>query len=145
MGAFGDYAVFSLPKLLPMERGGILVMPEHGDIPATPASLSSIQEELNSLLPYLPWLSDRRKSCFSALRKTIAQFEPFFEMTKEITPFFFGIWTDRTPQIRLDFPNVDWGSTMHDNLLLVPTNPLITTQAIVEAVDQALRATGPVR
>ena len=143
VGTFGDYAVFSLPKILPMREGGILVadaLPPAGQcLSHTDESmLDAIEDEFHRLAIYLPYFSERRRRNFEALRKLFQDRKVLFELQTEITPFYFGVFLPNAAQIRRVSSAVQWGSTLRNDLLLIPTNPMVSSEKLVNAVNGAL-------
>lgn len=140
VGSFGDYVIYSLPKLFPQTTGGILVG-QKDEFKALQPDCSEIEKQFKKYMPYLAWLSQERHKTYNYLKSSFPQFKTLFEVTPEITPFFIGFWVNNAVQIRISNPNIDWGTSMDDRLLLIPTNPLIERQKIEKAVREALNKT----
>lgn len=137
-GSFGDYAIFSLPKILPVPLGGVIVSNGH-ELPAVddPSSSSAAAEAAYlEHAPLVPEYARRRRENFLAVRSRFTDLPVLFDGARD-TPFFIGLITPDAYEIRHRSRAVEWGSTLRKDLLLVPTNPLVEPQALVAAVECA--------
>jgi hypothetical protein len=100
--------------------------------------LHCVEKEFKTYIPYLHWLSQERRKTYSYLESAFSQFETLFKLTPEITPFFIGFLVENAAKIRQSTPNIDWGTSMDPNILLIPTNPLVKREKIVQAVREAI-------
>lgn len=140
VGNRGDFAIYSLPKVLPMPTGGILSGPKASQ--ATPWHDAHISTQLRNqffdLLPRLNEYTQRRRENFTAVARAFPNFPLLFPLTEGLSPFFVGLITPLASRIRLISPEIGWGATMRSDLLLVPTNPLIAVATLVTAVQAAV-------
>jgi hypothetical protein len=144
IGTFGDYAIYSQPKSLPLPRGGILAgdsLDAITDRPE-PGLAREIEAEFAGCAPLLPVLSERRRRNFRAVREAFPHLPALFELAEGVTPFLVGLRTPDNRRIRAASDAVAWASTMDPDLLLIPTNPLVEPEELVEAVRGASSRSG---
>lgn len=139
-GSRGDFALYSLPKVLPMTSGGLLrgqrlsqISPWH-DAQAA----KELRNEFLSLLPNLGEYTRRRRENFSSIAEAFPDLPLLFPLAKGLSPFFVGLLTPQASNIRQRAPEIGWGATMREDLLLVPTNPLIIPETLVSAMRSAM-------
>ena len=123
LGSIGDYSVYSLPKIFPIEYGGILasrnlVIPQNTD--------EYLEGELKKWLPKIHYLKAQRRKHYSFLQMHIQN--PIYRFTNGVNPFMFGFITDcRSKKLIEKFDFVELGRTHVDDELHVPLNPFATT------------------
>jgi len=139
IGSFGTYAVYSQPKSLPVQCGGILVGANLDAIANQPDPVldASLRAEFERHAHLLPYLSKRRRDNFRAVRQAFADLPVLFECGPEVTPFVIGLRTREAMRIRHEHNAVAWASTMDQDMLLIPTNPLVSSGQLVQAVRGA--------
>jgi hypothetical protein len=135
LGSFGDFAIFSLPKVLPVRSGGIVVGPAGAldDAPADVEAEAAYRAHLPALLDY----SRRRRANYEAVRSRFPELPLLLEAGSGVTPFYIGLLMPETPAIRARSSAVEWGSTLRDDLLLVTTNPFVEPGELVAALESA--------
>jgi len=136
LGSFGDFALFSLPKVLPVAAGGILVTAS-GDAAALCAPSAEAAAAYADHLPRLAEYSRRRRANYEAVRALLPDLRLLLEAGPGVTPWHVPLVTDRAGEIRKRSTAVEWGSTLEGDLLLVTTNPLVEPEALVAAVAEA--------
>jgi hypothetical protein len=136
LGSFGDFAIFSLPKVLPVAAGGILVA---AAIDAGSLGKRSREAEAayTDHLAVLPEYSRRRRANFEAVRTLLPDLPLRLEAGPGITPWHVPLVTVRAGEIRARSNAVEWGSTLERDLLLVTTNPLVEPKELRAAVAEA--------
>ncbi len=132
LGSFGDAAIFSLPKVLPVAAGGVLVGGPEG--PDDEAAAEAYRGQLPALAGY----SCRRRENYAAVRERFAELPLLLEAGAETTPFYIGLLTDDAPAVKLRSDAIEWGSTLRDDLLLVTTNPFVEPETLIAALEGAL-------
>jgi hypothetical protein len=140
LGSFGDFAVFSLPKVFPVPAGGVLIgnkgaLEGPADQSQTAASVEAAYREH---APALPEYSRRRRQNYDAVRSRFSDLPLLLEAGPGVTPFFIGLLRADALEIRQRSAAIEWGSTLRDDLLLVTTNPFVDAGALVGALDGAI-------
>jgi len=100
VGSYGDYAIYSLPKIFPVKYGGFLV---GGDLDYLPTEVQrGAIEEVRRLLPkYMRCINEysgKKRTNFRSLKERFKKIflGPLHDVNDEITPsFFFPLVTDR--------------------------------------------------
>jgi hypothetical protein len=144
LGSFGDYAIFSLSKVLPVPAGGILVgsdvLPDAASHPEPGGALA--EAAYREHLPALGEYARRRRRNGDAVRRSFPDLPLLLEPGPGVTPFYVGLLTPAAPAIRRRSSAVEWGSTLQSDLLLVTTNPFVEPDALVTALNSAFGRTG---
>ena len=139
LGSFGDFAIFSLPKVLPVAAGGILVSTSAD---ATTLCRRSAETEAAYVdhLDVVAEYSRRRRVNFEAVHRLLPDLPLLLDTGPGVTPWHVPLVTDRATDIRTRSTAVEWGSTLEEDLLLVTTNPLVEPDALTAAVAGAFEA-----
>lgn len=132
VGGLGDFALYSLPKLVPVESGGIL----RSRRPVTVPALSSAQQEAGrraaeaaaTYLPKIGWLNRRRLENAAAIERHLPQRFVRFRPSRCAVPWLFGFLSPAREAVVAATPEVEWGSTLRRDLLYLSTNPLIAPE-----------------
>lgn len=143
LGSFGSYAIYSLSKIFPVQSGGLLIGQQLPRI-----SLSDIdreatrvaEREFHRYWPFLECFSARRRQNFIALRQFFKHHTVLFELDSHVTPYSFGVFLENALRIRRESNAIQWGSTLRDDLLLIPTNPMIESERLLRVVKEVLDA-----
>jgi hypothetical protein len=135
LGSFGDYAIFSLPKVMPAERGGILVGPLEiaNDVEA--------EHEYLAALPSLAEFARRRRLNHDAVRGRFPDLPVLLEASPGVTPFYVCLVIPDALEVRRRSDAIEWGKTLRDDLLLITTNPFVEPAELVDALASALEQT----
>jgi hypothetical protein len=136
LGSIGDFALFSLSKVLPIRSGGILVSAQ--DPPPVLTRSDEAQQAYAEHLPRLASYSRRRRRNCDAVRERFPDLPLLLDPAPGVTPFCVGLLTPEAADIKRAASAVEWGSTLREDLLLVPTNPLVEPDALVSALETAL-------
>ena len=142
VGTFGDFAMFSLPKIFPVAGGGILSATEEWaerlrldeTVPENPVTRQDCQE----FGPYLAWFSKRRRILLRALTENLSEYSTFFADDPSITPIFGGFIVPDAFKMRTAAASIEFGATLRDELLLVPTNPLVDERTLIDRTHEAI-------
>jgi dTDP-4-amino-4,6-dideoxygalactose transaminase len=130
IGNFGDYSLYSLPKHLPMQLGGILVGNNLSkDNEWYDNSLAAdLEKQFYSYLPYLYSLSLKRKELFQTIRSSLQYVRVVFEYNNNYTPYFVIFKTPLYAKLyeTLSEIGIEWGQTYVKNWFSVPLQPLMT-------------------
>jgi hypothetical protein len=141
LGSYGDFAIFSLSKILPVAAGGVLVSAQA--MPDLPRDLTDAGSDAEAVyaqhLPAIASYSRRRRENHDAVRRRVSHLPLLLEPDPGVTPWFAAVLTPDASDIRRRSSAVQWGSTMRDDLLLVTTNPFVEADDLVTALDGALR------
>lgn len=100
VGSVGDYAICSLSKIFPVERGGVLVGMQGGYRPGPfeAEAIAGARRALAGCIGRLAEYTDRKRQVFEALRSGFAALglRPLYELTPAISPsLLFPLVTDR--------------------------------------------------
>ena len=133
IGSFGDFALFSLPKIVPAPSGGLLRTRRRLSLPgmtddmeeATARGLQAAERYLGKVAG----LNARRLENAAAIAKHLPSGARAFVPSSVAIPWVFGVLTKRRDAIRAAIPDVTWGATLRSDLLYVPTNPMIYAAA----------------
>jgi hypothetical protein len=140
LGSFGDFAIFSLPKVFPVRAGGILATAApRAELPPQPGGDDG--DAAAAFLEHAPALdtySERRRRNADAIRRSFPDLPLLLEPGAGVTPFSVCLLTPEARPIRQRSSAVEWGSTLRDDLLLVTTNPFVDSEALVAALGSAL-------
>jgi len=141
LGSFGDFAIFSLPKVMPVPGGGVLIsaQPMSHLRPDAVEARAEAQAAYVAHLPALAAYSRRRRQNCDAIRQSFPEMPVWLEPGPGVTPYFVGLLTPDAPEIRRRSSVVEWGSTLQEDLLLVTTNPFVEADVLVRALESALR------
>jgi DegT/DnrJ/EryC1/StrS aminotransferase family len=139
-GDFGDAALFSLPKIIPAEAGGLLRTRAPFRLPpmdqAKRAATAASKSVADSYLPYVDRFNELRMERHGLLRGGLGL--PPWEPAAAVTGVpFFSMYTDyRQDVYKAAFPNVFWGTaSLVPGRLQVPTNPLVPLRAFETVTD----------
>lgn len=130
IGTFGNYAIYSLAKHLPMVEGGLLVGENISlcDDWYKQEIAERIEKEFHRLLWLLPALSKLRKQNFISLRNNFPHLPVVFEYHQEVTPYFLIFITKKYAELYDNFDEkiVQLGRVHVKQWLAIPTQPLMT-------------------
>ncbi len=140
VGGLGDFAVYSLPKLIPSTSGGILrarrAIPLPAQSRAEAETTARAHDAAAQYLPKIAWLNQRRLENAAAIEQHLPQRFRRFHPSRRRLPWFFGMLSPDRDAIVAATPEVDWGSTFRPDLLYLSTNPLIAKQAFIDLVTR---------
>lgn len=141
IGNFGDYALYSLPKHLPMENGGLLVGNNLKESTKNSEFYNEkiaqeVQENYYKFLPYLPILSQKRKENFIFLRENLKKLAVFWEYSDDYTPYTLNFLVPNYKKMyqQLAGKTAEWLPVYIQDWFCVPTQPLMTEQEKMEIV-----------
>jgi DegT/DnrJ/EryC1/StrS aminotransferase family len=139
LGSFGDFAIFSLSKVLPVTAGGVLVSaaPERDLVAQAAADDADAEVAYRRHVPALPDYSHRRRRNYAAVRNRFPDLPLLLSESPGVTPFYVGLVTSDAPRIKRRSSAIEWGSTLCDDLLLVTTNPFVEPDELVVALESA--------
>jgi len=132
LGGFGDMALYSLPKVVPVQSGGILRTRELIKLPvmsedqraATTLGVAAAERYLGK---YRELNAQRLKIAHLVARMRPSDFAIFAPSSRAV-PWHAGFVTSRKDQVVAANPLVEWGQTLRQDLLYLPTNPLVDEQ-----------------
>lgn len=140
VGDYGDAALFSLPKIVPANTGGLLRTQTPFRLPAMDATKSSATAEgravADAYLIYVPVLNRLKEQRHQLLRSGLGL--PSWEPQKPtVSVPWFSMYTDPNQHAyKSVFPDVDWGTaTLVADRLQVPTNPLVPIDQFETVID----------
>jgi len=115
MGSFGDYSIYSIPKIFPFEYGGLLTT-------SKPSSLKGIEdnvlkETINTWEKFLPHLKYLKQERYRVLEDTFPN--KLYEDDRNITPFMFGY---KSYNNHNSLKEIEYGRTHVKNEVHIPIN-----------------------
>ncbi len=136
IGNFGDYALYSLPKHLPMENGGLLVgnhLSKNTDFYHNfydEKIAQDVEENYHKFLPYLPILSKKRKENFRFITENLPNLHTFFQYSDNYTPYTINFLVPNYQKMyqELNGKIAEWLPVYIKDWFCVPTQPLMTTE-----------------
>lgn len=127
LGSIGDFAIYSLPKIIPIERGGILSFKEHKGLRQHSID-TEIEKNLQSWIPKLHELKNKRQKNYNYLYENI-QAETIYGPLNNENPFMFGFYHKDYLRISRDLEaKIELGRTHVDNEIHLPVNPFIAIE-----------------
>lgn len=126
VGSVGDYSIYSLPKVLPVNAGGLL----RSRIPILSKGIESIcctssndiKKEYLSALPLWQSINQRRHTKHQVL-KSICGEDSIIIPANQFVPYFTYL---KKPEVIKHFSNmVEFGASLRKDIALVPTNPFV--------------------
>lgn len=130
VGEFGDFAIFSLPKIIPVTAGGLLKT--NYKIKLKYMNLKEehqMQQGLKSAEHYLPkinWFLNRKYKKYKLAKIFFDTL--IFEPSERGCPFFICLLEDRISEKKKSIEGIEFGATLNMNKLFIPNNPLVTDE-----------------
>jgi hypothetical protein len=114
VGTYGHHTLFSLPKLFPMNKGGMLLSPLNI---STPSFDPSISKDFETYYPYWQSFNQARIDRLKVIENLGC--EVLFPSDLYV-PWFVRVRNSVRPE-----GNIEFGATLRSDILLIPTNPLV--------------------
>jgi hypothetical protein len=139
-GSFGDYTLYSLPKVLPVHLGGLLrtvknfILPPMTSDEAQKTHLTRTAFERT--LPFWESLNVRRLLRHRVLVSHCGQ-DRVIVPTIPNAPWFTYIRSNHTPSALVG--KIEFGATLRNDIVLVPTNPMVD-EAVFEEIGKIFEA-----
>lgn len=138
VGSFGDYSLFSLPKVLPLRCGGLL-----RQSPSAPVVIGSaadtkkdeadrVQSGFLEMIPFWEEMNVLRCHRYRILADRVGN-ERIGSVLVNDVPWMASIADSRSPS-KLTI-NVQLGATLRRDILLIPTNPLVAEDTFERLAD----------
>jgi len=142
LGSLGDYAIYSLSKILPMKMGGILAFKKRIDY-FLHQNDPSIEEEADRLFCLLDFIKKRRRENYEYLENKL-NFETIYKNTFLTNPFMFGFKTEKYDYIIKKCSQIcEFGRTHVKNEVHIPLNPFIDFKdydMLIEKIEEIVHA-----
>lgn len=124
LGSVGDYAIYSLPKIIPIEQGGILSFKEGKEMKQHSIDID-IKKSLQQWIPKLHELKNRKQRNYKYLFENIKAKEIYGPLKNE-NPFMFGFSHQEYLQISSVLAQkIELGRTHVSEEIHIPVNPFI--------------------
>lgn len=121
LGSIGDYAVYSLTKILPVNSGGIVYTKSDS---LNKDNDSSIKKCFRDWLPYLELFKRKRRHNYQLLKALIGN--ELYNYGVGVNPFMYGFTHDNAPELIKQLNNyVECGLTHVSGEVHLPLNPFI--------------------
>jgi hypothetical protein len=129
VGEIGDLALYSLPKIVPVESGGLLrarrpIALPHQSVDQKAATALGRSAAENYLGKYRT-LNDRRMKHLKTIVGMLPASFSLFTPSRCAIPWLVGLVSERKDQVLTASPLVDWGQTLRSDLCYLPTNPFV--------------------
>jgi hypothetical protein len=134
IGTFADYALYSFPKIFPLQRGGLLIghhLPK-GYPPYEGAVADQVEREFRKVFASFPYLSQQRKMHFHQIRRSLPQQPVLYECDNTWTPYFVVFINHAYLQLQdsLLQAGLECGIVHVKNWLCIPTQPLMPSEQV---------------
>jgi len=130
LGSVGDYAIYSLPKIFPLESGGILQYNKEIRIDYT-----TLKIDLSKYLSILDDLKTKRQQNYNFLASKIQYPSIYGDLNNE-NPFMYGFIHKDSKIINQQLNKIcQCGLTYVDDEVHIPVNPFINTQDYEEILN----------
>jgi hypothetical protein len=131
VGSFGDFAIYSLPKIIPIAHGGILTFNDKKLHPKN--SLTNLEKKLTEWIPKLNSIKTNRQRNYNYLYGKILH--PIYVKHNNCNPFMYGFINDEYETIYDHFtPKHQFGLTHVKKEIHIPTNGFIDLKEYEEIV-----------
>lgn len=139
-GSLADFTIYSLPKIFPVKKGGILIGKniEKGILNHNMSVNEEIKKEFLHFFPAREYLSNRRKENYLLLKNLFYDFVLPFTFHKNETPYFFimkdiktGAWTQQFDNVLAEF-----GRTYIKDWICIPTQPLCNSNEFINLYNK---------
>jgi hypothetical protein len=137
IGTLGDYAIYSLAKIFPVDGGGLLVGKELQNSEYFNEAVDvCVRQQFKDHFQYLTALSIKRKDNFKLIRQAFNNYPTVFEFNESITPYFVIFVTEKYQYLyeELKDTGIEWGLTHVKNWFCVPTQPLMSNTQLKHLV-----------
>jgi DegT/DnrJ/EryC1/StrS aminotransferase family protein len=140
VGALGDAALFSLPKLAPVAQGGWLrtvqPLPSRALSRLDPSASRQAALDVERYLPHCGWLNERRRRRAALLNDMPpAGFRAVLPALHAVP--WMVVLDGPAAEVRHRVHTVEWGATLDPNWLLVPTNPFVDEGVFATVREQS--------
>lgn len=129
VGSFGDFALFSLSKVIPARSGGMLKTSYKINLPILNDEQTSLTAHGRSCselyFPKFKFFNENRHKRAEIIIEQTKEPNTIFIPSFISVPYFVGIVTSQKAQIQERVSWVEWGATLKNDLLYFPTNPLV--------------------
>lgn len=137
VGAFGDYALYSLSKIIPGEAGGLLRCNEN--LKLVSMNINEIEkarkglEAAQNFLPKQHFFNNRRHERYNKFKS--CNWLQCYEPSAISCPYFTGLLLENNKIIIDDIDNIEWGATLNQKKVYIPTNPLVPLNTYDELIN----------
>lgn len=128
VGSFGDYAIYSLPKVFPVIKGGVITGSDLDFVPSLFSEGSIKPELMMYYLPMLPAFTKRKQAMFKYLDTSI---EPLFTINEDVSPYRFPLVVNGDASVlhkELRENGIECGLWYGKNVVTLPIHPLLTKE-----------------
>lgn len=142
LGQFGDYALYSLPKTLPVGHGGILTGHdlEPGIKPWDKDVHDRISGDFYKYSPYIQAISERRKDIYLRYRRAMGHQTEIYRYSDESSPFVYFFKTYKSEKIlnlmlNEERESIEFALTHNPNWVGLPTNAFARDESIDKTIE----------
>lgn len=135
VGSYGDYAIFSLPKIFPLSHGGLALTDR--SIPNFKSGTDEDNLKRNIILPFeqaLPYsqaINNARQQNHALAKSAFGKGR--IEYPSEVyIPYFTRLKIKEHGQFSTG--DIEFGATLRNDLLLIPTNPLVPHETYIKSL-----------
>jgi len=121
LGSIGDYAVYSLPKIIPIKYGGILTS-KLNDIQGIKDNY--LTNNIKLWTPFLDKLRNNSRKNYFYLKEVLGN--PVYQEDQNANPYMYGFFSRNYEIAMKDLLEIiEFGKTHVENEIHIPVNPFI--------------------
>ncbi|MEL6821490.1 MAG: DegT/DnrJ/EryC1/StrS family aminotransferase [Calditrichota bacterium] len=142
LGFSADYGLFSLPKIFPVNSGGLLIGDNGSDKNTfyDPHVNSLVNESLLKWLPFVSSFAEQRQRNYTFLKEQFSDYPEVYDFTSSLSPFVFGFKTPDAEKIYqlLDHTDsaIEFARTYNADWVLLPVNALLSDSDLKKICDE---------
>jgi hypothetical protein len=144
VGSFGDYVLYSLPKIFPVASGGVVFGLRDAPIDREDArTIAGLHQQLPGLWSRLPSFSERRRALLKgAVARLQPQLEVVTEVSQNVTPWYLPLRFARPAAAMRDLGarNIECGLWHGSDIVVLPLHQFLTDEEMDRIVAGALQA-----
>lgn len=136
LGSIGDFTIYSLSKILPVENGGVLVFNDKYFLKQD--QNKNLESRIKKWIPKITSMKERRKENYQYLYNELKSKNSIYGSVKNTTPFMFGLNTQnyRNYYKKAQEVDIELGVTHVPNELHIPMNPFIEQERYKWLVEE---------
>ena len=136
LGTIGDFTIYSIPKILPLDYGGILRFKNKNLSNKLISTLP--MESINSISKWIIKLEDmklKRQKNYNFLERNINE-KSIYGKIKNVNPFMFGIYTENFQDYYNSLQKYELGQTHVKNEFHIPVNQFIESDEYTDLIKK---------
>lgn len=134
LGSLGDFSLYSLPKIFPISRGGILSFNKKFDIKNKPID-SEIVKLTERWIPKLENIKNHRQENYNFLENRVNK-KSIYGNVNNINPFMYGFYSENYQEEYACLKGFELGLTHVKNEVHIPVNAFITKDEFKKIIER---------